>query len=37
VIQGVRIGRDVLVGAGAVVLHDLEDGARVAGVPARPI
>lgn len=37
VIQGVRIGAGVMVGAGTVVLHDLPDGARVAGVPARPI
>lgn len=37
VIQGVRIGSDVVVGAGAVVIRDVPDGARVAGVPARPI
>lgn len=37
VIPGVRIGADVVVGAGAVVRADVPDGARVAGVPARPI
>ncbi|MEO0513109.1 MAG: acetyltransferase [Planctomycetota bacterium] len=37
IIQGVRIGVDAVVGAGAVVLEDVAEGARVAGVPARPI
>jgi sugar O-acyltransferase (sialic acid O-acetyltransferase NeuD family) len=37
VIQGVSIGADALVGAGAVVIRDVPDGARVAGVPARPL
>jgi sugar O-acyltransferase (sialic acid O-acetyltransferase NeuD family) len=37
VIEGVRIGAGALVGAGAVVLGDVPDGARVAGVPARPL
>lgn len=37
VIQGVRIGQGVLVGAGATVCHDIPDGARVAGTPARDI
>jgi UDP-perosamine 4-acetyltransferase len=35
VIEGVHIGTDALVAAGAVVVRDVEDGARVAGVPAR--
>jgi acetyltransferase-like isoleucine patch superfamily enzyme len=35
VLDGVRIGRDVVVGAGAVVNRDLPDGAVAAGVPAR--
>lgn len=35
VLDGVRIGRDVVVGAGAVVNQDLPDGAVAAGVPAR--
>jgi 2,3,4,5-tetrahydropyridine-2-carboxylate N-succinyltransferase/tetrahydrodipicolinate N-acetyltransferase len=35
VIEGVRIGAGALVAAGAVVLHDVDDGVRVAGVPAR--
>jgi bifunctional UDP-N-acetylglucosamine pyrophosphorylase/glucosamine-1-phosphate N-acetyltransferase len=33
----VRIGRGAVTGAGAVVLHDVESGSVVAGVPARPI
>ena len=35
--EGVRIGDDVVVGAGAVALNDIESGARVAGVPARSL
>ena len=35
VIEGVRIGAGALVAAGAVVVRDVDDGARVAGVPAR--
>jgi sugar O-acyltransferase (sialic acid O-acetyltransferase NeuD family) len=37
VIEGVRIGAGALVGAGAVVIRDVPEGARVAGVPARPL
>jgi UDP-perosamine 4-acetyltransferase len=37
VIEGVRIGAGALVAAGAVVVRDVPDGARVAGVPARPM
>jgi acetyltransferase-like isoleucine patch superfamily enzyme len=37
VIQGVRIGCDAIVGAGAVVLSDVPDSCTVVGVPARPI
>ena len=35
VLDGVRIGSDVVVGANAVVNADLPDGAIAAGVPAR--
>ncbi len=35
VLDGVRIGSDVVVGANAVVTEDLPDGAIAAGVPAR--
>jgi acetyltransferase-like isoleucine patch superfamily enzyme len=35
VLDGVRIGSDVVVGANAVVNADLPDGAVAAGVPAR--
>jgi len=37
IIPGLRIGRNVIVGAGSTVLKDLEDGARVAGTPAKNI
>jgi len=35
VLDGVRIGKGAVVGAGAVVTHDVPDGAIAAGVPAR--
>lgn len=37
VIHRIRIGADVVVGAGGVVIDDLPDGAKVGGVPARPL
>jgi UDP-2-acetamido-3-amino-2,3-dideoxy-glucuronate N-acetyltransferase len=37
ILGGVRIGRDALVGAGAVVTRDVEPGATVVGNPARPL
>lgn len=37
VLDGVRIGRDVVVGANAVVSGDLPDGVVAAGIPARTI
>jgi acetyltransferase-like isoleucine patch superfamily enzyme len=37
VLDGVRIGRDVVVGAGAVVTDDLPDGAVAVGIPARVV
>jgi UDP-3-O-[3-hydroxymyristoyl] glucosamine N-acyltransferase len=33
----IRVGKNVLVAAGAVVIHDVDDGDIVAGVPARSI
>lgn len=35
--QGIRIGADVTVGAGAVCLRDVPDGVTVVGVPAREL
>lgn len=37
IIQGVRIGQNVLVGAGSVVLHDIPANSVIAGVPAKII
>lgn len=37
VIEGRRVGASAFVAAGAVVIADVPDGARVAGVPARPM
>ncbi|MFN0183107.1 MAG: NeuD/PglB/VioB family sugar acetyltransferase [Aquabacterium sp.] len=37
VLPGLHLGDDVVVAAGAVVVNDLPVGARVAGVPARPM
>jgi sugar O-acyltransferase (sialic acid O-acetyltransferase NeuD family) len=37
VIQGVRIGHWCVIGAGAVLLHDVAPNVTVVGVPARPI
>ena len=37
VIPGVRIGDRCVVGAGSVVIRDVPDDTRVAGVPARPL
>lgn len=36
-IDRIKVGKNVLVGVGAVVIHDVEDGDIVAGVPARSI
>jgi acetyltransferase-like isoleucine patch superfamily enzyme len=36
-LPGITVGRDSIVGAGAVVTHDVPDRAKVAGVPARII
>ena len=35
IVCGVTLGRYCMVGAGAVVTHDVPEGAVVAGVPAR--
>ncbi len=36
-IGGVRIGSRTRVGANAVVVHDVPDGATVVGIPARVV
>lgn len=36
-LPGITLGRDAMVAAGAVVTRDVVAGARVAGVPARPM
>lgn len=35
--EGVTIGADAMVAAGAAVIEDVPEGARVGGVPARPL
>jgi acetyltransferase-like isoleucine patch superfamily enzyme len=37
ILPGVVIGRNTLVGAGSVVVHDVEEGTVVAGNPAKVI
>ena len=34
---GVRIGANVVIGAGSTVIEDIADNVRAAGAPARPL
>jgi serine O-acetyltransferase len=35
--EGLKIGNNVKIAAGSVVIHDIDDNTTVAGNPARPI
>lgn len=35
--NGISIGERAMVGAGSAVIHDVEEGAAVVGIPARPL
>jgi acetyltransferase-like isoleucine patch superfamily enzyme len=35
--QGIRIGNDVVIGAGSVVISDVPDGKKIVGNPSREI
>lgn len=37
IIQGINVGNNVVIGAGSVVIRDVEDNSRIAGVPAKEI
>lgn len=37
IIQGITIGENTVIGAGAVVVKDLPDNCTAVGVPAKPI
>jgi serine O-acetyltransferase len=37
VLGGIRVGNNVKIGANAVVVHDVPDGATVVGIPAKVI
>ena len=37
VIQGINIGKNVVAGAGSVIVKDIEEGHTIAGVPASRI
>jgi UDP-perosamine 4-acetyltransferase len=37
VIQGLKIGKNTMIGAGAVVISDIPDNCTAVGVPARVI
>jgi len=36
VVSGIRVGKNALIAAGAVVVKDVDDHAKVFGIPARP-
>jgi len=37
IIEGLKIGESVIIGAGATVIKDIEDNLKVVGTPARPL